>query len=97
MRTTCLWVTWRASTSSRLKRRSTSPAELRIEQDLRPDHLQRDGNAELVIPGLIDDAHAAGAERPDDVIAAAEGLARSSVDPRARQPAGPGRRVQLLS
>ena len=72
MRTTFLCVTCRASSSSRLKRRSISAAAVGIGHDLRPDHLERDGDAELRVPRLIHRAHAADAEQPDDVVAGAE-------------------------
>ena len=41
----------------------------RILGDLRADHLDRNGLTELVVPRLIDRAHAAHAEQADDVIA----------------------------
>ena len=75
MRTTFLCVTWRASSSSRLNRRSISAARVGIGHHLRANHLDRDRDAELRIPGLIDGAHAADAEQPDDVIARTERLA----------------------
>ena len=68
-------VTWRASSSSRLKRRSMSSAAAGSRRRFRTDHFQRDGDAELLIPRLIDGAHAAHAEQLDDVIARAERLA----------------------
>ena len=71
MRTTFLCVTWRASSSSRLNRRSIS-APRRVGHDLRADDLDRDGHAELGVPRLVDRAHAADAEHADDVIAGAE-------------------------
>ena len=52
----------------RSRQRRAAPA-------VRANHLQRDRDAELRIPGLIDGAHAADAEDPDDVIARAERLA----------------------
>ena len=72
MRTTFLCVTWRASSSSRLKRRSTSAAVAGVGHDFRADHLDRDGDAELGVPRLVDRAHAAHAEHADDVIAGPE-------------------------
>ena len=75
MRTTLLWVTSRASSSSRLKRRSTSRAVYGIARDLRPDHLERDRHPQLRVPRLIDDAHPAGAQHTDDVVAGAERFA----------------------
>ena len=72
MRTTFLWVTWRASSSSRLNRLSRSRAACRIRRHFGTDDLQRHGDAERVVPSLIDGAHAAHAEQPDDVIARAE-------------------------
>ena len=75
MRTTFLCVTWRASSSSRLKRRSSSGRHHRIGDGFGPDHLDRDRDLELLVPGLVDRAHAAGAEQPDDVVARAEVLA----------------------
>ena len=41
---------------------------------VRANHLQRDRDAQLRVPGLVDRAHAADAEDPDDVIARAERL-----------------------
>ncbi len=38
----------------------------------RPNHLNGDGHFEHAVPGLIDRAHPAGAEQPDDVIPRAE-------------------------
>ena len=75
MRTTFLWVTWRASSSSRLKRRSRSARLLADPARLRPDDLERDRHAELRVPRLVHRAHAADAEQPDDVVARAEVLA----------------------
>ena len=46
-----------------------------IGGDFRANDLQRDNDAELLVPGLVDGAHAAHAELPDDLIAAAEGIA----------------------
>ena len=88
MRTTLVCVTCRASSSSRLKRRSMSGRRRRIRGRLGPDHLERDGDAELLIPGLVDGAHAAHAEQLDDVIARAERLAH-------RERAGIGRAAEL--
>ena len=91
MRTTFLCVTWRASSSSRLNRRSMSRGRRRVRADLRPDDLQRDGDAELVIPRLVDRAHAADAEQPDDVVAGTERLAggeRATAPARRRLGAG---------
>ena len=68
MRTTFLCVTCRASSSSRLKRRSMSCAAVGSRDDLRPDHLDGDRDPELRVPGLIDSAHAADAELTQDVI-----------------------------
>ena len=84
MRTTFLWVTCRASSSSRLNRRSRSRADRRIRGDLGTDDLQRDRDAELVVPRLIDGAHAADAEQANDVIARAEG--RTGRERRHRSP-----------
>ncbi len=75
IRTTCLSVTWRASSSSRLNRRSRSCGHQRVGRDVRPDHLDRDRNLELLIPGLIDRSHATGAQQSDDVVARTEVLA----------------------
>ena len=75
MRTTFLCVTCRASSSSRLKRRSILGRSRWIRHDLGADHLDRDGDAELRVPRLIDRAHAADAEHADDVIAGPECLA----------------------
>ena len=74
MRTTFLWVTWRASRSSRLKRRSSSVRRVRIARRLGPNDLHRDRDLELLVPRLIDGAHAADAEQLDDVISRAETL-----------------------
>ena len=63
MRTTFLWVTWRASSSSRLKRRSSRCAVAGSAVDVGPNHLDRDRDLELVVPRLIDRAHAADAEQ----------------------------------
>ena len=38
----------------------------------REDHLQRDCDAKLLVPRLIDGAHAADADEPDDVISVGE-------------------------
>ena len=72
MRTTFLCVTWRASSSSRLKRRPTSAAVAGSAMISGPDDFDRDGHAELGVPGVIDRAHAAHAEDADDVIAGPE-------------------------
>jgi len=68
-----------------------------IEEDLGPDHLQGNGNPELVIPRLIHDAHASGAKRADDVIPRSEGLARGKGTDRRMtgHSARPGRRVRI--
>ena len=81
MRTTFLCVTWRASSSSRLKRRSSSCRRRRIADDVRPDHLDGDRDFELLVPRLIDRAHAADAEQPDDVVARSEVLSDLSGPP----------------
>src|SRR5438105_769260 len=47
----------------------------RIGHDLGTDHFDRDRDAKLRVPRVIDGAHAADAEEPDDVIARAERLA----------------------
>ena len=47
----------------------------RIRHHLRTDHFDRDGNAQLRVPGLVHRAHAADAEQTNDVIAGAERLA----------------------
>ena len=92
MRTTFLCVTWRASSSSRLKRRSSSSRGLRVRRRLGPDHLERDRDFELLIPRLIDGAHAADAEQADDVVARAEVLTDRQAEARLQssssQPAG---------
>ena len=44
-----------------------------------PDDLDRDRDLEHLVPGLIDGAHAADAEQPDDVVAGAEILADAEV------------------
>ena len=75
MRTTFLCVTCRASSSSCLKRFSTS--ELRAAAcRVGANHLHRDRDAQLGVPGLVDRAHPADAEELDDVIARPETLAR---------------------
>ncbi len=76
MRTTCLWVTWRASSSSRLNCRSMRRRGVGVAGDVAANHLQRDRDAQLRVPRVVDGAHAADAEQPDDVVAAAERLAR---------------------
>jgi hypothetical protein len=50
-------------------------AEARRGNDLGTDDLQRNREPELFVPGLVDDAHAAGAEQSLDAIAPAEGSA----------------------
>ena len=40
--------------------------------ELRPNHFERNSDAELVVPGLVHGAHAADAERADDVVPGAE-------------------------
>ena len=72
MRTTFLCVTCRASSSSCLKRRSSSLRGGGIGGDFRPDDLERDGDAELGVPRLVDGAHAADAEQAHDVVARTE-------------------------
>ena len=47
-----------------------------IRHDLRTNDFDRDGDAELGIPRLVDRAHAADAEHADDVVARAETFAR---------------------
>ena len=47
----------------------------RIGADAGSDGLDGDGNAKLVVPRLVDGAHAAHAEQLDDVVAVAERLA----------------------
>jgi len=55
---------------------STSPRRRRrIVRGLRSDHLERDGDAELGVPRPIHGAHAADADRADDVVARPERLA----------------------
>ena len=46
-----------------------------VRHHLRTDDLQRDGHAELLVPGVIHDAHAAGAEHAQDLVARSERLA----------------------
>ena len=75
MRTTYLCVTWRASTSSRLKRCLEILRGGRVRLRAGADHLDRHGDAELVIEGLVDGAHAAGAEQLQDRVARADLLA----------------------
>jgi len=88
MRTTFRWVTWRASSSSRLKRRLDLQRALRIGERLGQDDLQRDRDAELLVPRLVDRAHAAGAQGLEDAVARAELLAGRE---RAGASAGRGR------
>ena len=76
MRTTFLCVTCRASSSSRLKRRSMSAAAAGSAAHFGPDDLDRDRDTELGVPRLIDGAHAADAEQPDDVVPRTESLSR---------------------
>ena len=93
MRTTFLCVTWRASSSSRLKRRSMSARGDRIRGDLRPNDLDRDRHAQFRVPGLVDRAHAADAEDLDDVVPRPERLTdfqRSGPGLAAGKPACPG-------
>jgi hypothetical protein len=45
---------------------------LRVRRDLRPDDLQGDRDAELVVPCLIDGAHSARAEQTDEVVPGSE-------------------------
>ena len=45
----------------------------RIAGDFRPNNLQRDSHAQLFVPRLVDDAHAAGAELTLDSVARTEG------------------------
>ena len=66
MRTTLRWVTFRASSSSRLKRRSSSSTSAWLLEHLGADDLQRDGDAELLVPRLVHGAHAADAQHPED-------------------------------
>ena len=49
---------------------------LDVVEDLGADDFERHRHAELRVPRLIDDAHAAGAEDADDVVARPEGLPR---------------------
>ena len=57
-----------------------------VRGHFRPDHLERDDDAELGVPRLVDGPHAADAEQADDVIAGAEWLPGSQ---RAGWPVGP--------
>ena len=84
-------MTWRASSSSRLKRRSISCFGHRIAHHLRPDDLQRDDDFEFLVPRLIDGAHAADAEQLDDGVAA-EGVADGEGARARRSLAGPASR-----
>ena len=43
--------------------------------DLGTDHLESNGNAELLVPGLVDGSHAADAENVQDLVATPERLA----------------------
>ena len=72
MRTTFLWVTCRASSSSCLKRRSSIAAAPGLGRHFGPDDFQRDDNAELGVPRLVDRAHAADAQKTNDVVARTE-------------------------
>ena len=74
MRTTFLCVTCRASSSSRLKRLSSSAAASGSADRVDADDLDRDRDFEHLVPGLVDRAHPADAEHPDDVVAGAEVL-----------------------
>ncbi len=76
MRTTFLCVTWRASSSSCLKRRSISRAAVGSAHHLGANDFQRHRHAQFCVPRLIDGAHSADAQQADDVIARAERLAR---------------------
>ena len=62
------------------------PRDLRIPVDFGADDLQRDGDAELGVPGLVNDAHAAGPELSQNAIARPERLAGGE-----RPGRGPGR------
>ena len=52
------------------------PGEVRVARDLRPDDLEGDRDRKLGVPRLIDDAHPAGAQHANDVVAGAKWLAR---------------------
>ena len=75
MRTTFLWVTWRASSSSCLKRRSIVARFVGIAAHLRADHFQGDQHVQVGVPGLVDRSHAAHAKQLDDAVARTEPLA----------------------
>ena len=77
MRTTLGCVTWRASSSSRLNRRSISAAVSGSGERVRPDHFQGKRDFQFRVPCLIHGAHAAHAEQLDDVVAVAEPSADS--------------------
>ena len=62
-----------------------------IARGFRPDHLQRDGDAEAFVPRLIHGAHSADSEQLDDVIAVSERLPDSK---RAAAAGGCRRRVR---
>ena len=72
MRTTFLWVTFRASSSSRLKRRSRSRAAAGILERLGANHLDRDDDGELFVPGLEHRAHPTLTQRANEVVPPAE-------------------------
>ena len=75
MRTTFLWVTCRASSSSFLNRFSSSGETLPVTG---ANDLQRDRDAELRVPRLVDRAHPAHAEHAQDLVARAERLPDAS-------------------
>ena len=76
MRTTFLCVTCRASSSSRLNLALDFRGSRRVRHHVGTNHFDRDGDAQLRIPRLIDGAHAADAEHSNDVIARPERLPR---------------------
>ncbi len=80
MRTTFLWVTWRASSSSCLKRRSIVLRFVGIAAHLRAYHFQRDQHVQVGVPGLIHRSHAAHAKQLDDAVAGTEPLADRRAD-----------------
>ena len=56
----------------------------RVRHHFGTDHLDRHRDAQFVVPRLIDRAHAADAEEPDDAIAVAELLSDGERTARAR-------------
>ena len=83
MRTTFLCVTWRARSSSLLKRLDLIAPRVFVGV-ARQDGLDRDRDPELVVVGLVDRAHAAAPEQADDGVAGAEAGPREQLRARGR-------------